>query len=147
MAKVFTIGFTEKSAERFFSLLQNSSTKTLIDVRLNKTSQLSGFAKRDDLRYFLKEICNIAYLDLPDLAPEAQMLKEYRNKLINWERYALLYTELMARRAVERRLDRFLLTDACLLCSEHKPHHCHRRLALEYLNGCWDQSLEVHHLF
>lgn len=147
MSKVFTIGFTEKSAKNFFSLLQKSSAKKLIDVRLNKTSQLAGFAKRDDLQYFLKEICDIEYIDVPDLAPEPKMLKDYRNKLIDWERYELLYTDLMAKRAVERRVDPFLISNACLLCSEHKPHHCHRRLALEYLNKCWDNSLEVNHLF
>jgi uncharacterized protein (DUF488 family) len=147
MSKVFTIGFTEKSAEEFFSLLKKTSAKKLIDVRLNKTSQLAGFAKREDLRYFLKEICNIEYVDVPDLAPEPGMLKDYRNKLIDWNRYELLYTELMAKRSVERRVDPSLITDGCLLCSEHKPHHCHRRIALEYLNSCWDNSLEVKHLF
>jgi uncharacterized protein (DUF488 family) len=147
MSKVFTIGFTEKSAEQFFSLLKKSSAKTLIDVRLNKTSQLAGFAKRDDLRYFLKEICNIEYVDVPDLAPEPAMLKDYRNKLIDWNRYELLYTDLMVKRSVERKLDPSLITDGCLLCSEHKPHQCHRRLALDYLNSCWNNSLEVKHLF
>lgn len=147
MDNVFTIGFTEKTAKQFFALLQKSSAKKLIDVRLNKTSQLSGFAKRDDLKFFLKEICDIEYIEVPDLAPEPKMLKDYRNNLIDWERYELLYTELMAKRAVERRIDPVLITDACLLCSEHKPHQCHRRLALEYLNKCWANSLKVKHLF
>lgn len=147
MSKVFTIGFTEKSAETFFSLLKKSSSRKLIDVRLNQTSQLAGFAKREDLRYFLKEICDIEYVNLPDLAPEPGMLKDYRNKLIDWQRYEDMYLELMAKRAVERRLDLNLLSDSCLLCSEHKPHHCHRRVALDYLNSCWKIPLEVKHLF
>lgn len=147
MSDVFTIGFTEKTAMQFFTLLKNSAVKKLIDVRLNKTSQLAGFAKREDLRYFLKEICDIDYIEVPDLAPEAGMLKDYRNKLIDWNRYEILYTDLMAKRAVERKVDQFLITDACLLCSEHKPHHCHRRLALDYLNNCWGEPLKVKHLF
>lgn len=147
MSKVFTIGFTEKTAESFFSLLKNSTAKKLIDVRLNKTSQLAGFAKRQDLRYFLKEICDIDYIELPDLAPEPAMLKDYRNKLIDWARYEILYTELMAKRSIERRIDRNLITDGCLMCSEHKPHYCHRRIALEYLNSCWSVPLEIKHLF
>lgn len=147
MSDIFTIGFTEKTAKQFFSLLRESHVKKLIDVRLNKTSQLSGFAKRDDLRYFLKEICNIEYIDVPDLAPEPRMLKDYRNKLIDWDRYEYLYMESLAKRAVERKVDKFLITDSCLLCSEHKPHQCHRRLALEYLNECWGDCLKITHLF
>ena len=146
MQHVFTIGFTGKSAEAFFGLLQASTATTLLDVRLHKTSQLAGFAKRDDLRFFLKQLCNITYLEAPDFAPEAAMLKDYRNRLIDWERYAALYTELMAKRALERRVERTLLANACLLCSEHQPHHCHRRLALDYLNQCWGDSLAVRHL-
>lgn len=147
MDKIYTIGFTEKSAEIFFELLKTTTAKTLIDVRLNKTSQLAGFAKRDDLKFFLKEICQIDYVDIPDLAPEAGMLKDYRNKLIGWDQYEKLYIELISKRAVERKIDRSLMADACLLCSEHKPHHCHRRVAVEYLNNCWSAPFTVKHLF
>ena len=147
MKNVFTIGFTEKTAEDFFSLLKKSGTKRLIDVRLNNTSQLSGFSKRDDLRFFLKEICNIEYLELPDLMPETIMLKDYKNKLINWSQYEFKYMEMLARRSVEKKIDLNLLDDGCLLCSEHKPHYCHRRLALEYLNSCSSENLSVKHLF
>jgi uncharacterized protein (DUF488 family) len=146
MTTVFTIGFTEKSAERFFSLLNESGVKRLLDVRLNNRSQLAGFAKRDDLKYFLEAICHIEYAELPDLAPEPQMLKDYRNKLIDWSQYSRLYADLMAKRSIERHIDRNFLEDGCLLCSEHKPHHCHRRIALEYLNSCWNGSLDVKHL-
>lgn len=146
MAKVFTIGFTEKSAAEFFTLLRKSSTTRLLDVRLNNRSQLAGFAKRDDLRFFLNELCSIEYIEVADLAPEPGMLKDYRNRLISWDRYEALYLELMAKRSVERKLDRALLSDACLLCSEHKPHHCHRRVALDYLRQCWGDVLDVTHL-
>jgi uncharacterized protein (DUF488 family) len=144
---VYTIGFTEKSASEFFSLLKQSSAKRLLDVRLNNTSQLAGFAKRDDLKFFLKELCGIEYIESPDLAPESRMLKDYRNKDIDWATYEARYVDLLVRRSVERKLDRGLLEGSCLLCSEHKPHHCHRRVAFDYLNSCWDNSLQAKHLY
>lgn len=147
MKNVFTIGFTEKTAKEFFSLLKKSGTRRLIDVRLNNTSQLAGFSKREDLRFFLKEICNIDYLELPDFYPEAIMLKDYRNKLISWDQYESKYIELLAKRSVEKKIDFDLLDDGCLLCSEHKPHYCHRRIALEYLNSCSEKKLSVKHLY
>jgi uncharacterized protein (DUF488 family) len=147
MRKVFTIGFTEKPAQRFFELLRMAKVRRIIDVRLNNVSQLAGFAKRDDLRFFLKEMCGSDYMELRELAPEPGMLKDFRNKTLAWERYAARYVDLLAQRAVERTLQPELFDHACLLCSEHKPHHCHRRLALEYLNTRWGPVLQIEHLF
>ena len=67
--RLFTIGFTKKSAEGFFTNLSKAGVKRVIDIRLNNMSQLAGFTKRDDLRYFLRTICNIDYIHLPELAP------------------------------------------------------------------------------
>lgn len=67
--KLFTIGFTKKSARRFFDLLRESGVKRILDVRINNGSQLAGFAKKDDLAYFLEEICGMDYVHLPSLAP------------------------------------------------------------------------------
>lgn len=146
MIRVATIGFTAKSAERFFMLLRNASVKTLLDVRLNNSSQLAGFAKKDDLRFFVSELVGAQYQELGELAPEASMLKRYREKELDWTTYASAYCELLARRRVESNLDEALFDRACLLCSEHFPHHCHRRLAVEYLNEAWGQKMEVVHL-
>jgi uncharacterized protein (DUF488 family) len=146
MIRVATIGFTAKSAERFFMLLRNASVKTLLDVRLNNSSQLAGFAKKDDLRFFVSELVGAQYQELGELAPEASMLKRYREKELDWTTYASAYCELLARRRVESNLDEALFDRACLLCSEHLPHHCHRRLAVEYLNEAWGQKMEVVHL-
>ncbi len=143
----FTIGFTGKTAEQFFELLKNSGASTLIDVRLNNTSQLAGFSKKEDLRFFLKQICNMNYIEMTDLAPEADLLKNYKNKVIGWNEYEMRYREMLAKRSVERRIEASILRDSCLLCSEHKPHHCHRRVALEYLNENWGGSLQIKHLF
>lgn len=146
-ATVFSIGFTGKSAQEFFSLLKNSQTRRLIDVRLNNSSQLAGFSKKGDLRFFIKEICDIEYIELRELTPEPGPLKDYKNKVIDWSHYESMYKELLARRSVETRIDRKMLNMACLLCSEHKPHYCHRKLALEYLNGHWENTLKIVHLY
>jgi uncharacterized protein (DUF488 family) len=142
--KLFTIGFTKSSAERFFSRIQNSGAKKLLDVRLNNVSQLAGFAKRDDLRYFLQEICQIPYKHESKLAPTQQMLDEYKKKGGAWEDYEKQFRNLMAERRIEE-IDKANLEDACLLCSEDKPHHCHRRLVAEYLLEKWG-DVEIVHL-
>ena len=82
--KVSTIGFTKKSARRFFELLRASGARRVVDVRLNNASQLAGFAKKDDLAWFLDEICGIGYVHLPDLAPTRELLSDYRKKRIDW---------------------------------------------------------------
>ena len=143
--RVLTIGFTKKSAERFFGLLKKNGVKRVIDVRLNNVSQLAGFAKRDDLAYFLDQICHIDYQHLPSLAPTKVILDEYKKKGGCWEDYERRFLELMKERKIEERLKPELLADSCLLCSEDKPHHCHRRLVLKYLNNHWD-GVEIQHL-
>ena len=77
--KLFTIGFTRKSARRFFALLRESGAKRIVDVRLNNVSQLAGFAKKEDLAYFLHEICEIGYVHAPELAPTQEMLDDYKS--------------------------------------------------------------------
>lgn len=144
--KVFTIGFTQKKADKFFGLIKSSNVERVIDVRLNNISQLSGFAKRDDLKYFLRVICDSDYVHVPDLAPTKDILDAYKKKVITWEEYEDKFLNLIAQRNVERSLDLSLLENGCLLCSEHKPHHCHRRLVVEYLNNALDINLDVKHL-
>ncbi|WP_322092838.1 DUF488 domain-containing protein [Paraburkholderia bannensis] len=147
MIEVSTIGFTSKSAERFFGLLRQEKVETLLDVRLNNTSQLSGFAKKADLKFFLSELVGARYVELHDLAPEGEMLKRYMKKELSWDSYAKAYIELLAKRRVESNLDIEQFNRGCLLCSEDKPHHCHRRLAVEYLNERWGNKLKIKHLF
>jgi uncharacterized protein (DUF488 family) len=144
--RVLSIGFTGKNAEKFFTLLKEAKVKTVLDVRLQNTSQLAGFAKRDDLKFFLKEICGIQYIEVPELFPESNLLKDYKNKIIDWDFYQSKYIEHLARKSVESALDPSMLNNACLLCSEHKPHQCHRRLAIEYLNAAWKDRFKVEHL-
>ncbi|CFQ70358.1 DUF488 domain-containing protein [Yersinia enterocolitica] len=144
--KIYSIGFTEKTAEKFFTLIKSQSDiKNLVDVRLNNVSQLAGFAKKNDLKYFLKELCNVNYVHVPELAPTKEMLNPYKKGNISWEVYEDNFLNLMAKRNIER-IDKSLIEYGCLLCSEHKPHHCHRRLVIEYLNNHWDTDFEVRHL-
>jgi len=145
--KINTIGFTKKNAEMFFSLVKGESVKTLIDVRLNNVSQLAGFAKKDDLRFFLRELCSTDYVHLPELAPTKELLNGYKKGVISWERYEDGFLNLMAKRNIERILQPSLLKDSCLLCSEHEPHFCHRRLVTEYLNEHSDFNFTVKHLY
>jgi uncharacterized protein (DUF488 family) len=142
--KLFTIGFTKTSAEKFFSRLIAANVKKLVDVRLNNVSQLAGFAKKDDLRYFAHSICRIDYEHLPELAPTQDILDEYKKSKGAWSIYADKFLELMARRKIEN-IERQTLDGACLLCSEDKPHHCHRRLVAEYLRDKWG-DVQITHL-
>lgn len=144
---VYTIGFTKKSAQSFFTLLKESKVRTLVDVRLNNVSQLAGFAKKDDLKYFLREICGAEYVHVPDLAPTKEILDPYKDGKISWSAYEDKFLNLMARRNIERSVRSELLDQGCLLCSEHEPHMCHRRLVVEYLNRSTDLNLAVNHLF
>ncbi|TDC03258.1 DUF488 domain-containing protein [Nonomuraea longispora] len=143
--KIFTIGFTRKTAERFFGLLREAEVAKLIDVRLNNVSQLAGFAKRDDLKYFLGEICSVGYTHRLDLAPTQSMLDDYKKRGISWTVYEDRFLELMKHRHIEESIPREMLNDAVLLCSEDKAHHCHRRLVAEYLAQWWD-DVAIEHL-
>lgn len=142
--KIFTIGFTKKSAEKFFTLLRQSGAKRIVDVRLNNVSQLAGFAKRPDLEFFLREICHMDYVHLPELAPTQDILDEYKKNKGDWNVYEQKFLDLMQRRRVEATVPRELLADGCMLCSEDKPHHCHRRVVAEYLREKWGDIDVVH---
>lgn len=143
--KLSTIGFTKTSAEHFFTRLQRAGVKRLVDVRLHNMSQLAGFAKRDDLRYFLNAICGIEYVHRPELAPTDVMLDDYKKQGGDWTVYEKRFLDLIASRRIEETIDPSALDEACLLCSEDKPHHCHRRLVAEYLREKW-KNVEIRHL-
>jgi uncharacterized protein (DUF488 family) len=143
--KIFTIGFTKKSAETFFTRLTSSGVKRLIDTRLNNVSQLAGFTKKEDLRFFTRAICNIEYMHLPELAPTADILDAYKKtKHGDWALYECKFLALMQSRKIEN-TPRELIDGGCLLCSEEKPQHCHRRLVAEYLRDAWG-DVEIEHI-
>ncbi|MGK7946678.1 MAG: DUF488 family protein [Microcystaceae cyanobacterium] len=140
-----TIGFTKKTAQEFFQLLKEAKVKRIIDIRLNNVSQLAGFAKKKDLQYFLKEIANIDYVHLLDLAPNKDILDDFKKNKGEWSSYESQFRDLMIQREIEKKIDPELMQDGCLLCSEAKPHHCHRRLVAEYLQEHWG-NINISHL-
>ena len=132
---LYTIGFTQKSAQQFFELIKANNIDMLVDIRLNNKSQLAGFTKGNDLQYFLEEICNCKYQHCIEYAPTKDILDSYKKKVISWDEYVEQYIPLMQRRnAVQKFTEKFAKFKAvCLLCSEPTPEHCHRRLLSEMI--------------
>ena len=146
MDKIYTIGFTGKSAREFFDLLNSTDAKYLADTRLNKNSQLAGFTKKGNIEYFVEKLTCLEYLELPSLAPEKEMFQQYRRDG-DWDLYESRYIELLARRSVFQSIKPSLLDDGIiLLCSERTPEKCHRRLAAEYLKANRFPEAKILHL-
>ena len=143
--KVFTIGFTKNSAASFFGLLRSSGARRVVDVRLNNSSQLAGFAKRDDLAYFLHELCGMEYVHMPELSPTKELLDAYRKQQRDWDDYEREFIALLDGRGIGKKRIKRTIANSCLLCSEHEPDHCHRRLVAEYLQRSWG-NVEIKHL-
>jgi uncharacterized protein (DUF488 family) len=144
--EIYSIGFTQRSAEDFFNRLKSAGIRRLIDIRLNNTSQLAAFAKKDDLAYFLQTICDVAYAHEALLAPTQEILDAYKKRKGDWAAYEREFLALMRERRVEEKIDRTQFADpTVLLCSELTAEHCHRRLVLEYLAAQWD-GITIHHL-
>lgn len=142
--RLYTIGFTQTTAQHFFERLQNANIRRVIDTRLNNASQLAGFAKKRDLEFFLQAIANIDYQHQINLAPTPDILNAYKKQKGDWDTYEHQFLHLMRDRHIETQLSPEWLDGACLLCSEAKPHHCHRRLVAEYLNHCWGNIIIEH---
>jgi uncharacterized protein (DUF488 family) len=141
---IYTIGFTKKNARTFFGLLRDSGAARLVDVRLNNVSQLAGFAKRDDLAFFVDELCGMDYRHVRELAPTQDMLDDYKKHGASWESYADRFLALMDERDIQNSLDKQMLDNAVLLCSEPTAHQCHRRLVAEYLAAHWEDVTITH---
>lgn len=143
--EIYTTGFTKKSAEQFFNELRSVGVERLLDVRISNTSQLSGFAKKDDLAFFLQELCDVSYRHEPLLAPTQELLKAYRNRTLDWEQYQVAFLELLRERQVQLRLSpEAFKVPTVLLCSENRADECHRRLVVEYLSEHWGDIVAVH---
>jgi uncharacterized protein (DUF488 family) len=143
--KLFTIGFTKKNAEIFFEKLNKSGVVKLIDIRLNNVSQLAGFTKKNDLMYFLKQICNSDYVHEPLLSPTKEILDAYKKKEINWTEYEKRFNDLLVSRKAHTLTSLSEIHMACLLCSEPTPEKCHRRLVAEFLKNSL-KNIEIIHL-
>ena len=142
-----TIGFTQKTAQQFFELIRKNGIKIVIDVRLNNVSQLAGFSKGNDLKYFLSELCKCDYAHCNDLAPTKEILDGYKSKKITWFEYEAQYKSLVENRGA---INNFFETcdkyeHICLLCSEPTVENCHRRLLAEMIVSEYPQ-IAVKHL-
>lgn len=142
----YSIGFTKTDAAGFFGRLRDAGVRTVWDVRLQNTSQLAGFAKLPDLEFFLSEIGGIGYRHAPELAPSPELFADYRKHGLKWDAFEARFLDLMAERKIEDKVRADELDGACLLCSEDKPHRCHRRLVLDYLEGRWGRKIDIRHL-
>lgn len=143
--KLYTIGFTQKSAQEFFELLKNNEIQCVIDIRLHPEGQLAGFSKKDDLRYFLKTLINCDYRHFDQLTPTDEILKAYRSHK-NPTEFENAIKVLLDERHIPETLDRSLFEEktCCLLCSEASPNHCHRRVIAERLANTWDNVTIIH---
>ncbi len=145
LVKVFTIGYANKNAREFFTILAQADISKVIDVRLYNTSQLAGFTKKQDIEYFLQTIVGAGYIHLPIMAPTKQLLNSYKKELISWQQYETQFKTIIAGRQIEKHIMLQDLDMACFLCSEAKADNCHRRLVTEYLAEHW-QNISINHL-
>jgi uncharacterized protein (DUF488 family) len=157
MIHLFTIGFTKKSAEEFFTLLREAGVRRILDIRLKNNTSLAGFTRQAHLPFFLKEICGADYKHIPECAPTSEILKAYKPpkkkknekgplvKPISWDEYVQRFMPLIRERKIENILTPELLDYGCLLCSEPSPGKCHRRLVAEYMKGLIPE-IEITHL-
>ena len=142
---MYTIGFTKKSAREFFETLINAGVRRVVDIRLNNVSQLAGFTKRDDLAYFLDRIGSIEYVHVPLLAPTAELLDSYKKGQLAWADFEAAFHRMLEECAVEQAWLPQVRDADCLLCSEHEPDRCHRRMVADYLSAR-DSRIAVQHL-
>jgi uncharacterized protein (DUF488 family) len=145
MTRIFTIGYAGKSAQEFFTILKQAGIRKVIDVRLYNTSQLAGFTRRQDIKYFLQTIVGVEYIHLPIMAPTKQLLNSYKKRLVNWQQYETQFKGIIAQRQIEKYFVPQDMDMNCFLCSEAKADNCHRRLVAEYLTKHW-QDISICHL-
>ncbi|WP_090824766.1 DUF488 family protein [Paenibacillus sp. yr247] len=144
---MYTIGFAQKSLKTFVHHLLDNQVTKIVDTRLNNVSQLAGYAKKEDLQYVL-ELVNIKYAHEIELAPTKDMLEAIKKKQISWDEFEKIFIDLIAKRKIEEKIDDLLGEEetVCFLCSEHKPHQCHRRLIVEYLRE-YKKDILINHLY
>jgi Uncharacterized conserved protein len=148
--KLYTLGFTKKSAKQFFEVLGKNNIQKLVDIRLNNVSQLAGFTKGADLKYFLGKLCNIQYVHNVSFAPTKDILDDYKKKKISWDQYEKRFNELLSQRKIDGGLIKDFSIESeviCLLCSEPTSENCHRRLVAEFIKREFpDSDIEIVHL-
>lgn len=148
MSRIYTIGFTKKDARTFFELLRKNDIKIVLDIRLNNVSQLAGFAKGNDLKFFLKEILNADYIHDTRFSPTKDLLDRYKGRKATWLDYEKEFADILIERNIKNVIQKDYvekLDGICLLCSEFEADQCHRRLVAEYIKGNFD-DIEIMHI-
>lgn len=142
---IYTIGFTKKTAEVFFNMIKDNNINILVDIRLNNTSQLAGFSKFPDVKYFLKNLSNCEYIHDVRLSPSERTLKDFKAKRINWEEYVIDFNKTLEEREVKKYIEekyiKYKDKNICLLCSEVKHTECHRSIVSEIFKEIWDKDI------
>ena len=147
MITLYTIGFTKKNAQKFFELLKNAGVRKLVDIRINNASQLAGFAKGTDLKFFMRAICNAEYEHITDLAPTKELLKNYQDKVIDWNGYTVVFKKILQDRHIAERFNVENFDNCCFLCTEDTPEQFHRRLVAEFFKAKNpDKDIRIVHL-
>ena len=147
MITLYTIGFTKKNAQKFFELQKNAGVRKLVDIRINNASQLAGFAKGTDLKFFMRAICNAEYEHITDLAPTKELLKNYQDKVIDWNGYTVVFKKILQDRHIAERFNVENFDNCCFLCTEDTPEQCHRRLVAEFFKAKHpDKDIRIVHL-
>lgn len=145
MKKLNTMGYEKKQPKEFFDLINAHGIKRVIDIRLYNNSQLSGFTKQNNLKYFLKELLDVDYIHIPLMAPSKKIFNDHKNNGLAWKDYERRFKRLINHRKIERLIDQRDIDGACLLCYESEATNCHRRLVAEYLQSHYS-DIEIIHL-
>jgi uncharacterized protein (DUF488 family) len=145
MKKLYTMGYTQKTAETFFNLVNNAGIKRLVDIRLHNNSQLTGFTKQNNLKYFLERLSDCDYCHIPLMAPSKDIFDDYMKNGLEWKDYERRFKELIGQRKIEQMINEDEIDGACLLCCEPEATNCHRRLVAEYLQSHY-RDIEIIHL-
>jgi len=145
MKKLYTIGYTQKSAEEFFSLLDVNGIQMILDIRLYNNSQLAGFTKQDSLQYFLEELLGVAYRCSSLMAPSKELFNDNRKNGLSWKDYEFRFNQIIRNRAIQHMIEEYQIDHTCLLCCEPEATNCHRRLVAEYLQRHFD-GIEIIHI-
>lgn len=147
MKEIYTIGFTKKTAQKFFGLLIDNQIEIVLDIRLNNTSQLAGFAKYPDIEYFIHKICTAMYIHDTRFSPTEDTLKKYKKEDISWDQYVREFIQTMN----EREIGDYIKSNysmnkrICLLCSEDTAIQCHRSLVANEFKEI-NNELKIIHL-
>lgn len=145
---LFTIGTNMKSAKIFFELLKENDIKLLIDIRLNNSSQLLGFAKGgvDNLGYLLEKITNVKYIHDLSLAPTKELLDNYKKGNISWEGYVKEFKKLIVNKNMIKKINEYFdsYDRTCILCTEVDFNECHRGILAEKISNEFKDILVKH---